>query len=83
MRSSYDGFKVLSTPAYSSFFNSQETVWSVLKHELFQHFARLNRDLKKQVQFEAEVDMICDRFRIYHPNEEFFLACRGELEKYV
>lgn len=49
VRSYYDGFKVLSTPAYSSFFNSQETVWSVLKRELFQHFARFDQDFKKQV----------------------------------
>ena len=39
VRKSYDGFKVLNTPAYSSFFNSQETVWSVLKRDLFKHFA--------------------------------------------
>ena len=35
VRHNYDGFKVLFTPAYSSFFNPQETVWSVLKRELF------------------------------------------------
>ena len=60
VRPYYEGFKILMTPAYSSFFNSQETVWSVLKRDLFNHFARMERDMKKQEQFEGEVDFVCD-----------------------
>ena len=27
----YSGFKVMMTPSYTSYLNSQETVWSILK----------------------------------------------------
>lgn len=58
----YSGFKVLMTPPYTSYLNSQETVWSVLKRQLFGHFARLDYELKKFVDVEREINVVIKSF---------------------
>ena len=46
IRHDLEGFHVLYTPPYSSFLNSQETVWAGLKKELAEKFARTETDFK-------------------------------------
>ncbi len=58
----YSGFKVLMTPPYTSFLNSQETVWSVLKRSLFKHFARLDYDIKTFADVQREITKVIDQF---------------------
>ena len=64
------------TPPYSSQFNSQETVWSVLKNALFKHFARLNTDLKTFEDVEKEIITVIEQFKKEYKNDRFMLACR-------
>ena len=53
-------FNLMFTPPYSSFFNSQETVWSAVKAALNKYFARHSREIKTQSAFEGEVDFVLD-----------------------
>ena len=48
VRDAYEGFHVLFLPPYSSFFNSQESVFSVMKAELHKHFARMQGEVLTQ-----------------------------------
>ena len=83
VRSFYKPFHILFTPGYSSFFNPQEYVWSSLKKHLFTHFARLKTDMKKEEEFEAEVDYVCDVFARSRQNDKFIMTIRSDLEKYL
>ena len=58
VRASYEGFKVLFTPPYSSDLNGVENLWAIFKAKLSKHVDRLPRELT-QVDFEAEIDYIC------------------------
>ena len=75
----YEGFNVLFTPAYSSYFNSQETVWNQVRRSLFKHFARFEPELKAQVSLVNEVQQVLDKFSKDYNNKDFFLAARDEL----
>ena len=79
----YSGFKVLMTPPYTSYLNSQETVWSVLKRFLFKHFARLDIELKTFSDVEREIKVVIKQFKKDYTNKVFMLACRGDLEKTI
>ena len=71
------------TPPYTSYLNSQETVWSVLKRFLFKHFARLDIELKTFGDVEREIKVVIKQFKKDYKNKRFMLACRGDLEKTI
>ena len=75
----YSGFNVLFTPGYSSFYNSQERIWSITKQALHKHFSRYSQELKAQVALEAEVNQVLDRVKSEYNNKDFFMAARKDL----
>ena len=70
-------------PTYSPFLNSQESVWVPVKAELFKHFARIQREIKTQVDLEGEMDYILDGVTVNHRNEDFFMSIREELQALI
>ena len=83
MHQYYEPFKVIYIPAYSCEFNAQEFVWSALKQDLAKHFAGLNRVIKQQTDFEAEVDFVMTRFTRTHQNAPFIRGIHAHLKKYT
>lgn len=79
----YAGFKVLMTPPYTSYLNSQETVWSVLKRFLFKHFAQLDCELKTFSDVEREMKVVIKQFKKDYTNKVFMHSCRRDLEEIV
>ena len=76
----YDGFKVLLTPGYSSDLSAIETCWSHLKAKLAKHIDRMPRELT-QIDFEAEVDLICFQINHEYDMRKMFYATREQLLK--
>ena len=58
-------------------------MWSALKLELAKHFARYHKDIKKQVDFEGEVDWVMSRFSHQYKNSQFIMGIRAHLSKYL
>ena len=83
VRRHYDGFSTLFTPAYSSFLNSQETVWAALKVSLSQHFARLPYEVTTQLALIEEVEAVLKSFKASHSCKDFVNSVREEFEKLI
>lgn len=80
LRSSFGGFKVLFTPAYSAHLSGIEYYWSYLKNAVAKHLARLDYELD-QLQFEAEVDYMCSKLNLELDGRNIFMGARAELLK--
>ena len=59
VREELSRFHACFQPAYSSNFNCQETVWSLLKREYFVRLHRRDRDLTNQAEFRAMIEQLC------------------------
>ena len=71
-------FHPMWLPGYSSFLNSQETVWSALKPYLNRHFARSDHDFSDQGELEDEVQMIAEEWALTANTPAFFCAARSD-----
>ena len=54
-----------------------------MKRDLWQHFARHERELELQSEIVAEVKGVCDKFANDYTNEKFFLSNRKEMDEVV
>ena len=55
VRELYDRFHVLFLPAYSSFLNSQETVWGLFKRQAQVHLQHIRPEIKTQIEFKRHI----------------------------
>ena len=68
-------------PVYSSVMNSQETVWSIVRRELFKHFARHSSEIQSQLVLEAEIDLVLHQIANKYTSETLFMAAREDIER--
>ena len=73
-------FDCLIDSSMYSYFNSQESVWSVLKKHLFKHFARLDHELNTFEDVRKEIEHVIKMFKKNYKCKNFMLACRDDLE---
>ena len=78
VRDLYKNFHILFTPAYSSFLNPQETVWSILKRELAISYQQRRRDIKSQDELVKHVDKVLRKVQKNHKPTRLVFAAREE-----
>jgi len=71
-------FRPLFVPSYSSDLSSVEVLWAILKARMDKEALRFKRDLT-QIQYEAEVDRICQGIQEDHDGSRLFTARKRQL----
>ena len=81
VRELYKQFHILFTPAYSSYLNSQETIWAILKRRLTLHFQHISAEIKKQSELCRQVNAVLSQMQQDYSPNKLVHAARDEYEK--